>query len=408
MPTATATSTANAPTGRGLKGFLTRNRVTEPAEPTKSRFRSFVNEVSGRGTIKPVTNGRATPVPDTTTATRSRLVPRDARARPCSPDTATRRIRNDQHLPPAIQKGTDGRWQQPSLSKGSMSTSALARYRDEDDHTARPLDKKGKGGLSDLFGGVAKLERKLSTKREKRSPSTRPFPLPPPADLAKKLALDPNFPQNLEDEDRTIRALAANAARERTRPSTAPDKPPGSRHTSRVELHPTHRVSKALPAVPQMTSANSNDRSSTPTPSSPASEAPSPYTWKRIDCNGPPMPADHYLLRLAISVLLKTLTPYIRGPEFATKEKNGEVKRIAAENLAILTRMEKTWNGDWTRAVVAALERKEEEEDIRQNLRMADVGDRAKERERTSFTTALSDGVLLCLYVHRFPITLLS
>jgi hypothetical protein len=120
------------------------------------------------------------------------------------------------------------------------------------------------------------------------------------------------------------------------------------------------------------------------------------------------MPADHYLLRLAISVLLKTLTPYIRGPEFATKEKNGEVKRIAAENLAILTRMEKTWNGDWTRAVVAALERKEEEEDIRQNLRMADVGDRAKERERTSFTAALSDGVLLCLYVHRFPITLLS
>jgi hypothetical protein len=237
------------------------------------------------------------------------------------------------------------------------------------------------------------------TRRGRRSPPTRPFPLPPPADLAKKLALDPNFPQNLEDEDRTIRAMAAKAARERSRPSTAPDKPPGSRHTSRVELHPTHRVSKALPAVPQMTSANSNDRSSTPTPSSPASEAPSPYTWKRIDCNGPPMPADHYLLRLAISVLLKTLTPYIRGPEFATKEKNGEVKRIAADNLAILTRMEKTWNGDWTRAVVAGLERKEEEEDIRQNLRMADVGDRAKERERTSFTTALLDGVLLCLYV---------
>jgi hypothetical protein len=245
MPTATATSTANAPTGRGLKGFLTRNRVTEPAEPTKSRFRSFVNEVSGRGTIKPVTNGRATPVPDTTTTTRSRLVPRDARARPCSPDTATRRIRNDQHLPPAIQKGTDGRWQQPSLSKGSMSTSALARYRDEDDHTARPLDKKGKGGLSDLFGGVAKLERKLSTKREKRSPSTRPFPLPPPADLAKKLALDPNFPQNLEDEDRTIRALAANAARERTRPSTA--------------THFTSRTTSYSSSIKSPSSRSSND-----------------------------------------------------------------------------------------------------------------------------------------------------
>lgn len=109
------------------------------------------------------------------------------------------------------------------------------------------------------------------------------------------------------------------------------------------------------------------------------------------------MPADHYQLRLAIAVLLKTLTPYIRGPEFASKEKNAEVKRIAADNLAILTRMEKTWNGDWTRAVVAGLERKEGEEDMRQNIKMGDIGDRAKERERISFTTALSDGVLLCL-----------
>jgi hypothetical protein len=109
------------------------------------------------------------------------------------------------------------------------------------------------------------------------------------------------------------------------------------------------------------------------------------------------MPADHYLLRLATSVLLKTLTPYLRGQELATGEKNGEVKRIAADNLAILTRMEKTWNGDWTRAVVAGLERREEEEDIRQNLKVSDIGDRAKEREKTSFTTALSDGVLLCL-----------
>ena len=399
MPTATLTPTTSVPiTGRGLKGFLTRNRVTspEPAEPTKSRFRSFVDEVSGRGTVKQATNGRATPVSEDKPTARSRLVARDARARPCSPDTATRRIRNNNyHLPPAIQKGTDGRWQQPSLSKGSMSTSALARYLDEDDNTARPLDRRGKGGLSDLFGGVAKIERKLSTKN--RSPPARPFPLPPPDDLAKKLALDPDFVKNLEEEDRTIRALAAKAAKERKRPSTALDKPHGSRHTSKVELHPTHRVSKALPAVPQMTSADSNDRSSTPAPTSPASEAPSPYTWKRIDCNGSPMPVDHYQLRLAIAVLLKTLTPYIRGPDFATKEKNGEVKRIAADQLAILTRMEKTWNGDWTRAVVAALDRKEEEDEIRLHIKTGDIGDRAKDRERTSFTTALSDGVLLCL-----------
>lgn len=356
-----------------------------------------MDEVSGRGTVKQTTHGTVTPITEDQPTARSRLVPRDARARPCSPDTATRRIGHNHRLPPAIQKGTDGRWQQPSLSKGSMSTSALTRYMNEDDNTARPMDKKGKGGLSDLFGGVAKLERKLSTKKDKRSPPARPFPLPPPDDIAKKLMLDPDFVKNLEEEDKTIRALAAKKARERSRPSTALDKPHGSRHTSKVEVHPTHRVSKALPAVPQMSANDSNDRSATPTPSSPASEAPSPYTWKRIDCNGPPMPADHYLLRLATSVLLKTLTSYIRGPEFAAKEMNGEVKRIAADNLAILSRMEKTWNGDWTRAVVAGLERKEEEEGIRQNLKTGDIGDRAKERERTSFTTALSDGVLLCL-----------
>jgi hypothetical protein len=400
MPTATTTTTTALPpttTGRGLKGFLTRNRVTspEPAEHTKSRFRSFVDEVSGRGTVKPSPNGKATPVIDNSRTAKKKLDPAVYRLpRPGSPDTATRRTRN-LHLPPAIQKGTDGRWQQPSLSKGSMSTSALARFRDDDENTARPGDgKKAKGGLSDIFG-VTKIERKISVKKEKVSPPVRPFMLPPAPHVHEKLALDPRYPQELEDEDRTIRALAAKAAKERTAqqavtpgPTTAPVTAPlraagpGSRHTSRVDLHPIHRVSKALPAAPHLTSSGSNATIS---------------RSDRIEITGDVLPAEHYQLRLATSVLLKNLTPYIKGPEFASKEKNVEIKRIAADNLAILARMEKAWSGDWTRAALAGMERKDEEEDIRQNFKMADIGEKAKEREKAGFTSALRDGVLLCL-----------
>ena len=401
MPTATSTTTSKTngsipptATGRGLKGFLTRNRVTspEPAEPTKSRFRSFVDEVSGRGTVKPSTPSRAAPAPLATA--KKKLEPAVFQPpRPGSPDTATRRTR-DLHLPPAIQKGTDGRWQQPSLSKGSMSTSALARFRDEDENTARPGDgKKAKGGLSDLFG-VTKIERKLSVKKEKTSPPSRPFLLPPPQYVHEKIALDPGYSQDLEDQDRTIRALAAKAAKDRTtqqagtptRPSTAQAsdaaKPPGSRHTSRIDLHPTHRVSKALPAAPHLTSSNSNATI---------------HRSDRIEITGDALPAEHYQLRLATSVLLKNLTPYIKGPEFASKEKNVEIKRIAADNLAILARMEKAWSGDWTRAALAGMDRKDEEEEIRRNFKMADIGEKAKEREKAGFTSALRDGVLLCL-----------
>jgi hypothetical protein len=98
-----------------------------------------------------------------------------------------------------------------------------------------------------------------------------------------------------------------------------------------------------------------------------------------------------------VSVLLKTLTPYIRGPDFGSKERNGEIKRIATDNLAVLSRIEKSWSGDWTRAALASLEQKETYEEIRQRLKMADIGERAKEREKTGFKEALQDGILLCL-----------
>lgn len=70
---------------------------------------------------------------------------KEVRSRPTSPEVVRARPSDL----PAMQRRDDGRWQPPSLSKGSMSTSALAIYADNG-----PVAEKGagKGNKQDLGG----------------------------------------------------------------------------------------------------------------------------------------------------------------------------------------------------------------------------------------------------------------
>jgi hypothetical protein len=110
---------------------------------------------------------------------------------------------------------------------------------------------------------------------------------------------------------------------------------------------------------------------------------------------------DHYHIRLATSFLLKTLTLIVKGAAFTPSEKNIEMKKLAEERLAQLGRLERHWGAEWIRAAAAGFEQKEGDGLVRQDekVHMANIGERAKERERRGFVDALRDGVLLCLYV---------
>lgn len=410
----------SATSSKGLKGFLARNRVTspEPTEPTKSRFRSFVDEVSGRGTTssRPVAQAGRAPL-STALPSTSKLdgIPPARRARPHTPDLTAGRARNAPNLPPAMQKGDDGRWQPPSLSKGSVSTSALARLRDdEDDHTARPVElKRGKSGLGDLFG--AKLEKTLNNRKKS---SARPFSQPPSDNISKKPVADLHSTNQPEKEDRemTLRAREERAERERTarqpvshqrqsasRPdqATPPLAPtlasrPGSRHTSRVEIQAPTRGSKGLPAIPRMTTSTSHTHTSTPNPITSSRSTPTVRRQGTADSTSYSSTHSHYHLRLAVSLLIKTLISYVKGPEFSANTKNVEMKRLAEDRLAVLVRMEKSWSAEWIKIAMGTLE-EGADKSAAQDIKNVDVGERAKERERMHFEYALQDGVLLCL-----------
>lgn len=85
----------------------------------KSLFRQKSPEMPPRKDVRPMSSGEVWDV-------RTMRTSDGKRTRPPSPGQTKRNIRFAR-LPP-MQKGEDGKWQPPSLSKGSMSTSALAAY----------------------------------------------------------------------------------------------------------------------------------------------------------------------------------------------------------------------------------------------------------------------------------------
>lgn len=372
-----------APTGgRGLKGLFSRNKIVspEPMEPARSRFRSIVDDVTARGL--PGTRKDRGPkgifgaaVPNSQRVDDDRTPRPTVRPRPASPDmTAKRGGRVGIALPPAMQKGNDGKWQPPSLSKGSMSTSALARLRDtedEDERTARPLDiKKGKPALHALFdaGGVNKG---LAARMERRSPVGRTIKLP---------SEDKSTPLSSRLKAGASGSKRSPVAPTRSSATTRPPQPP---------VKPSPPLSMKAPPTVRSASQTPIDR-------------PGSRHTSRIQVSQPSSPThphlaiEHYYMRLATSFLLKQLTPIIKGSGFASKESNAEMRRLADDRLATLGRIEKNWGPDWIRAAADVKEAGDSGVQEGQ-VRMANVGERAKERERKAFLEGMRDGVLLCL-----------
>lgn len=406
--------------GRGLKGLFSRSKVASPEpveQPPRSRFRTLVDDVSGK-----VPGGKATQKDRFAKITagsfpsgtgdqgvdRNPTPHQTARRRPQSPEVTTRRGRLGFALPPAMQKGNDGRWQPPSLSKGSMSTSALNALRDGDDEdrTARPAElRRGKPALHGLFIS-GREERHMPARADHRPLDGRSAALPPreesavqprgPRQVGVKASPAPPVVYKQQGRPRS----PSNTARAPSTPtcarpslSPAPSDRPGSRHTSRIQVTSSDSVSKSQEPPSNHSHAPHAARATVQKPAQtpPHSRSPSISTDH--------LSADHYHLRLATSFLLKTLTPVVKGSAFASSDKNLEMRRLADERLAGLGRIEKNWGADWIRAAAAGFEQKTEAETGTRDgpVRIANVGERAKDRERKGFLDALRDGVLLCL-----------
>lgn len=436
----TAAGTGPSTSGtRGIKGLFSRNKVIspEPGETTRSRFRTLVDDVSGR-TLGHKATQRESHVRGIIGRSISRSGGKDrdthqtrrptVRHRPQSPEATARRDRVGVAFPPSIQKGNDGKWQQPSLSKGSMSTSALAQLRDEgdDDRTARQAEpKRGKPGIHALFG-TGRVDKDMATRMEMRSPAgrtirladeTRPSVTSHGMQPGPKGAPAPSVVIRSRD---TIRPIPKTPTRPAVPPTSftrgeephrGPSTRPGSRHTSRVEvssrpnspptsqIRPSRQPTDSGANTATVTRVRAQTSSGSPPPMAGSVRARSAAHLRSESTVSEFLSLEHYHIRLATSFLLKTLTLIVKGTAFTASEKNLEMKKLAEERLAQLGRLERHWGAEWIRAAAAGFDQKEGEGLVRQDekVRMANIGERAKERERRGFLDALRDGVLLCL-----------
>jgi hypothetical protein len=355
---------------------------------------------------------------------------------------------------PAMQKGEDGRWQPPSLSRGSMSTSALALYKEElndrpsspspDDQETKGKKKTHKHTLSGLFHS-----NRFTSKAA----------IPPPIEIRQ---VDPRTLRQTEKAIRVTQIVRTQHSSEKVKPDLSQNvavsrnngkgrtqqpsamsatswqevSPPGSPRTPRTPRTPTPR-SPTTPTFLQVSpgkgsldvqhdvprqrapiapaARSSSLAHSVARPSQPVSSnseptlntlaMPPPPIRPRAHSVDPPMLSrDHFLLRLSTSYIVKCLTPVIRGSGFVQNERNFEMKRLADDRLTSLSRMERAWGGEWAR-VAGTLGSDEQEAgvetpaagSVEARVRAVNVGERAKERERKAWVEAMKDGILLCL-----------
>ncbi|KAK4686375.1 hypothetical protein P7C73_g3746, partial [Tremellales sp. Uapishka_1] len=438
-PTASSSTTPPPTAGRVFKGFLKRVTSPEPREPTKSRLRSLVGDSQGQSSRQKAEPKRPKdivpplPLKDTSAKPRRQRTlsnevatgrrqlqqgVKDARSRPSSPELTHRNIRFAPH--PAIRQDDEGRWQPPSLSRGSLSTSALAFFTGDDSSSpiiplqgqATNKPKRGhKHSLSLLFhsgrfGGkphVADSRGKAEGEALPESPVKRGSPSRSPI-----LAGSDTSP-----EMESLQVRYQNYDNRGAKPS-------------RSRLHSPK--SPLLPSSPdqegsQIQSPRLVSRATTPAPASPGPMLPpamprsrsssgTPPTRSRSNSGPPPLLSHHhYVLRLTAAYMVRSLTSVVKASEFAGI-KTAEVKALAEEKIATLSRMEKAWGSEWNKAAILLTDDELLGEgdlpaagSTQAKVRAVIVSERTKERERQVWLGTLRDGVLLCLLLNQlFPV----
>lgn len=159
------TSSAAAVSLKGVNGLLSKRSSADiSSSPSiRTRLRSLVQEerhvLTDSASSAPARSPRHPFVPQIPALPPSASGKRpshDVLSRPASPDAPKRARRREPSDFPVLQRDEDGRWQPPSLSKGSLSASNLALFLDDDVRMETLKDRKQgeetlKRNVQDLF-----------------------------------------------------------------------------------------------------------------------------------------------------------------------------------------------------------------------------------------------------------------
>ena len=416
-PSLPATTQPETSTGR-IKGLFSRSRVLSPEpDPTiRSRLRSFIGE-NKAGPSRQTSTARnkrddRTVGREPTQAAEPRAKSRQESTRPGFPDQTKRtNVRFGPSLLPAMQKGEDGKWQPPSLSRGSLSTSALALYANDQEGPDRIDGKRedavqakemaaSKYALSGLFHPRSRREpvqeegiSKIITTDYTDAPSLPKKDSNPPF-ASNRVTSGDGSGFSFQDIPPPQTTNWQPPAGMRTKAAPSPAKPIiRSSVPADQPKHSDEPISKRADFLGHA-SRSPGIRKSSSTP-------PSPLSQSIVTASVPALSKDHYHLRLATSYMIRVLTPFIRGSGFAVNDKNAEMKRKADDHISALGRMEKGWGGEWVKA--AGTIGKDGPADAQSGgisedkVRSSHVTERAKQRERGVWVEVIRDGILLCL-----------
>ena len=410
---------------RGLKGFFSRSKSDHsgPAVIHKSTIKPLAEPSTSRAPVPSATvvrNQQSTSLSGVS-ACRKQSGTGDRvqdRPRPSSPDQISRNIRFNPSVHPAIQKGKDGRWQPPSLSRGSMSTSALELYAQEEviARSVTPASEipmtKPKKGHKHTFSVLinpnrftprhTSAEKTMSEKdfaprspresqNEENIRANIPFDTAPPAGSA--ASWDPSSPSHSP--------ASPTAAIDPTRNSPTSSQVASRRSSLEVLHEELETSSRNPPASPRRYTPTSPARSQYQYIRSRASASSSltlpTYTESYADAL---TSREHDLLHLSNSILIRYLATTDSTPALVQNGKDAILRRLADERLSALSRMERACDSE--RAIPNVGEQPKvpgviAARSFEAKIRPAPMNEETKERERKLWIGALQDGILLCL-----------
>ncbi|KAK8865778.1 hypothetical protein IAR55_000925 [Kwoniella newhampshirensis] len=444
LPSSSSTNTgpsASTP-GRGFRGFLSRVRVGSPEPPEPSGPRQRLWSFMGGETTKSSSLSETTTAANQTSRGRPRTLSsevatgkevlqretgRSVMSRPTTPtQKAPRQIRLNPTALPALQKGEDGRWQGPALSRGSMSTSALHLLQLDDEEPLR-LDEDKR--ITNQKHALSNLSQTKAGDRSNAPPSAYGRADGPSiavglsAEAIEQSGVQSTLHRSVLDARVGSRPFTTTSAINEFPDKSFPMNPvlrpssvasgtllrtealgfaPDTSARSPITRPPRTRASTASPPANERSSLASNHMPPPPIPAHARRESAPTSLLSR----------DHYLLRLSASFMVKLLTPVIRDLTSDRSDRKIGMKRLADERLQALGRMEKAWGAEWLR-VASTLSSHDQSLPVLDNraigsleakVRLVYVGERAKERERDTWSDAVKDGLLLCFLLnHLFP-----
>jgi len=318
--------------GKALKNFFSRSAALATDRKDGSRPRPRL--LSATGSSKPVTTLQAIGSSHHSIFSYGQGEQGNPSGRSHTPEPA---VQHDTYLSPsdypAMRKDDTGKWQAPTLSKGSVSTSDVNRYHAD---------------------GESDIKALVSTPPKNRRP--------------RQGTLDAMF-----DRTSVGRRKSGTWGQERM------EIPADAGHSAAQVVAKDKAAARSQDIASVSLSVTNRDQS------------------VEAETNGNMLSREHYQLRLTASYIIKVLGLGLITTTSQKNEKTRRLQGLAKGRLQELTALERGWGSEWTRTIAVLDNNGAPLVPVEDKIRSVNASEQEKARERKIWAKTLQDGIILCL-----------